>query len=136
MKKFIVEYTLPYEHRVQVGICAHDPDTAVADAEKLFDAGDIWDDTPDVPLLFDDYEEDGNAGVSLQFTVVAEVDNWPTADGSVQQIRRNNAALNAARLLVDAYQQGLGLRDKKGGHVDWDKLDLAYHEALKSIQGD
>lgn len=125
MKKFIVEYTLPYEHRVQVGICAHDPDTAVADAEKLFDAGDIWDDTPDVPLLFDDYEEKGEDAESLQFIVVAEVQEWPTVDSSVSYIRRREAAFTAARLLVEAYQECQG-----------SKIDLAYHEALKSIQGD
>lgn len=136
MKNFVVEYTLPYEHRVQVGIRAQDPETAVAEAERLFDEGSIWDDTPDVPLLFDDYEEDGDAGVPLQFSVVAEVTEWPIADGSVQQIRRKDAAFNAARLLVDVYQQGLGLRDKSGGHVDWEKLDLAYHQALKSIHGE
>lgn len=71
--KYIVQYTLPYEHRVMVGIEAASPDEAIAKANELFDQGAIWDDTSEVPLLFDDFEENGDAGVPLEFTVEDEV---------------------------------------------------------------
>ncbi len=131
MKHFVVEYNLPYEHSVRVGIRVDDdnPETAIAIANQLFDEGTIWDDTQDVPLLLDEYYECGDAGVPLQFTVVAEGDEWPSADGSVETIRRANSARNAARLLIHAYQRG----HENGGSVDWDDLDQAYKEALKSV---
>ena len=65
--KYVIEYTLPYEHRVQVGITADTRDEAVARAEALFDQGDIWQDSEMIPLLFDDYEEAGDS--PLVFTV-------------------------------------------------------------------
>jgi len=39
--KYVIQYTLPYEHRVQVGITAASRDDAIAQAEALFDQGDI-----------------------------------------------------------------------------------------------
>jgi hypothetical protein len=76
--KYVIQYTLPYEHRVMVGIEAESRDEAIARANELFDQGDIWDDTPEVPLLFDDFEEQGDAGVPLEFTVEDEVSgDWP-----------------------------------------------------------
>src|SRR5699024_5278034 len=69
MTKYVVKYTLSYLHRVEVGIEADDPDKAVEQAEQLFDDGDIWDDTPACPLLFDDFEEDPGAGIPLMFEI-------------------------------------------------------------------
>lgn len=58
--KYVVQYTLPYEHRVMVGIKAGNEDEAIAKAETLFDQGDIWQDTAEVPLLLDGYDETGD----------------------------------------------------------------------------
>jgi len=127
--KYVIQYALPYEHRVMVGIEAPSRDEAIARASELFDQGNIWDDTPEVPLLFDDFEEQGDTGVPLEFTVEDEVSgDWPEPNASVKAIRRRDAAFQAARLLVEAYRRG----DERGGSIDWDDLDQAYQAALNA----
>ena len=127
--KFIVQYTLPYEHRVMVGIEADTRDAAIAKASDMFDQGDIWQDSEEVPLLYDDFEEMGDAGIPLEFTVESEVaGDWPKPDASVAYIRRREAAFLAARLLTEAYRRGA----EQGGSIDWDDLDQAYRVALKA----
>jgi len=122
--KYVVQYTLPYVHRVMVGIVADNPHAAIKRAEALFDAGDLWQDTDEVPLLFDDYDEAGEG--PLQFTVEQELtvhDPWPDPDASIIASRRRAAAFEASRLLVEAC---------RCGSVDWDVLDQAYQAALQA----
>ena len=127
--KYILQYTLPYEHRVMVGIEAESRTEAIARANELFDQGDIWDDTKDVPLLYDDFEETSDAGIPLEFTVKDEIaGDWPEPDASVKEVRRRDAAFLAARLLIEAYQHG----EERGGSIDWDELDQAYQAALQA----
>ena len=127
--KYVIQYTLPYEHRVMVGIEAKSRTEAIARANELFDQGNIWDDTKEVPLLYDDFEETGDAGIPLEFTVEDEVSgDWPEPDASVKEIRRRDAAFLAARLLIEAYQHG----EERGGSIDWDELDQAYQAALQA----
>ena len=73
----MVEYTIPYEHRVMVGIKAKSSDAALGLAKERFADGSIWDDTATMPLLFDDYEETDAPGVPVEFKVVEEVKEWP-----------------------------------------------------------
>jgi hypothetical protein len=127
--KFVVQYTLPYEHCVQVGIEAASPEAAIQQAEALFEEGEIWQDTPEIPLIYDDYVEISNAGAPLVFTIESEaLNHWPEPDDSVRAIRRREAAFAAARLIVDAWRRG----EKRGGSIDWDDLTQAYEIALKA----
>ena len=57
MTRYIVQYVLDYQHRVQVGIHPASPEAAIEQAETAFDNATLWDDTGQMPLLFDDYEE-------------------------------------------------------------------------------
>jgi len=125
--KYVVQYTLPYAHRVMVGIDAGSSEEAIRKAESLFDAGDIWQDSAELPLLLDDFDEVGDS--PLHFTVEQELaieDPWPEPDASVITLRQRDAAFLASRLLVEAYCRG----EARGGSVDWEDLDQAYQAAL------
>ncbi len=127
--RYIIQYTLPYEHRVMVGIEAESREAAIAKAGELFDQGDIWQDSAEVPLLYDDFEEKGDAGVPLEFTVEDEVcGDWPEPDASVKAIRRRDVAFQVVRLLIEAYRRG----EERGGSIDWEDLDRAYQAALQA----
>lgn len=129
--KYIVGYSLPYFHHVQVGIEADTPDKAIECAQALFDDAAIWDDTLEYPLLLDNFDEDVEAGAPLVFeiqnTFSAEHD-FPVPDSSVKQLRSDANARAAARALVAVYQQG----EANGGSIDWSDLDAAYDLALAS----
>ncbi|WP_127476664.1 hypothetical protein [Sulfurivermis fontis] len=130
--KYVIQYELPYVHRVQVGIEAGSAEDAIAKAQRLFDDGSIWDDSPDVPLLFDDYEEEGDAGVPPGFSVeqtLSDAESWPEAEASVKAIRRRDAASRAAALLVEAYRRG----EEHGGSVAWEDIDQALEAALEAL---
>lgn len=131
MTKHIVSYTLPYTHRVQVGIEAATPQQAIDKASALFDTGDLWDDTAEYPLLFDDFEEDADAGVPLEFHVdqsLPDTATYPDPDASVRVLRANINARIAARLLAEAYQNA----EANDASVAWEDINEAYEYALDS----
>ena len=97
----------------------------------MFDQGDIWQDSAEVPLPYDDFEEKGDVGVPLAFTVEDEVcGDWPEPDASVKAIRRRDAAFQAVHLLIEAYRRG----EERGGSIDWEDLDQAYQAALQASE--
>ncbi len=129
--RYVVSYSLPYLHRVMVGIEASSEEAALTKAQAFFDEGSLWDDTRYLPLLYDDYEEDGDAGKGLQFSIeqtLAQDEAYPPPDASVLVMRRRNAAQKAAELLVAAYRRG-----EATGSVAWEDLDLAYQTALLAV---
>ena len=103
---FVVEYSLPYEHLVRVGIKAKSAEAAIAKAQAAFEQATIWDDTAAMPLLTDSYEENGYPGHALTFTATQiSVDGFPEADYSVQEIRRGDARKKLNDHLLDVLPQ-------------------------------
>ncbi|QPK61689.1 hypothetical protein IVG45_12440 [Methylomonas sp. LL1] len=123
---FVVSYEIDYVHRVSVGITADSPEAAQQIAEQAFNEASIWDDTAAMPLLSDEYHE--LEGESLVWECVA-VEEWPEPDHSVRQLKKDQAAMQVCRGLVEAYQQG----EAKGGSIDWDDLDQLIPLALQAL---
>ncbi|MEJ2610062.1 MAG: hypothetical protein P8179_08190 [Candidatus Thiodiazotropha sp.] len=125
--KYVVQYTLPYEHRVMVGVEADNLEEAKSKVESLFDHGDIWQDTTEVPLLQDEFEEASDR--PPRFTVELELvdaEPWPEPDASVAYICRRDVAFQASRLLLEAYRRS----EERDGRIDLDDLDQPYLAAL------
>lgn len=130
MCKFIVQYKLPWIHRVQVGIEASSPEAAIKKADKHFHDGTLWDQTPEMPLISDELDEDGDAGVPLTFVVIEQVEAFPKPDHSVDLLVAKEAAFSCMRKLIAAYDAG----QESGGSIDWSDLDEAYAVALKGAK--
>lgn len=79
-KKYLVEYTLAYDHTVRVGVTAFNALDAQRKAEFAFDDGTIWSNTSSMPLFFDDFIEQEDKFLVFKATEVSE---WPEADISV-----------------------------------------------------
>ena len=57
LQQFAVNYTIPCEHRVSVGVTATSADEAIARVREAIDAGTVRDDTAEMPLLEDRHVE-------------------------------------------------------------------------------
>ena len=97
LKNFAVSYSIDYSHRVIVGMKAENEQAAIKIASDAFDAGDIWENTPEMPLLFDDYEE--TEGETLVFTA-EEVAEFPKPDASVIAIQEQAFARLACQAVL------------------------------------
>jgi hypothetical protein len=123
---FVVSYEIDYVHRVSVGIEAESPEVAQQIAEQAFNEATIWDDTAAMPLLADDYQESSDE--RLVWESVA-VERWPAPDTSVQQLKKEQAAMQVCRGLVEAYQQG----EANGSSIKWEDLDPLIPLALQAL---
>ncbi|WNB74098.1 hypothetical protein [Methylomonas koyamae] len=123
---FVVSYEIDYVHRVSVGISADSPEAAQQIAEQAFNEATIWDDTAAMPLLSDEYLESGDE--SLVWECV-DVEQLPEPDHSVRQLKKEQAAMQVCRGLVEAYQQGKA----NGGSIDWENLDQLIPMALQAL---
>lgn len=127
-QKYVVEYSLAYDYTVRVGVTAASVEDAKAKAGAAFDAGTIWDDTPDMPLLYDEYDEQEDN--TLEFFATAAGETFPKVDGSVLRDRGRQKAIDAANLLIAAYEHG----EANGKPVDMGMLDTAYEAALVALR--
>lgn len=127
----IVEYRIDYTHRVQVGVPSESDQEALDTAQAAFDAGSIWDDTPEMPLLYDDYEEVEDE--TLTFRVVDKVEAWPETAVCVLNARRDAAAKEACRLLMLAEALRASQLSTDGNYQR--TLDQAYRMASQAFGG-
>lgn len=97
IKKFAVTYTIDYQHRVVVGVSAFNTESAIEIASKAFEEGVIWENNPNMPLLFDDYEE--VEAETLKFSAV-EIHDFPEPDSSVKQLKYDFALCCIQSLLA------------------------------------
>jgi hypothetical protein len=125
-QKFVVSYELDYINRVSVGIEAQDQAEAQLIAEQAFNEALIWDDTETLPLLSDDYFESGDERIVWE---CEPVEHYPEPDHSVQQLKKEQAAFQVCRGLIEAYQQG----EASGGSIDWEGLDQLLPLALEAL---
>ena len=95
--KFAVTYEIDYIHRVIVGVTAPDAEAAIKLASYAFDEGKIWDDTEEMPLLFDDFEE--VEGETLVYSA-QEVSWFPEPDASVVAIKQKEFTFMACQALL------------------------------------
>lgn len=123
---FFVSYEIDYVHRVSVGVVADDPEQAQQLAEQAFNDATIWDDAATMPLLSDEFHE--VEGKSLIWECV-EVQQWPSPDHSIRQLKRDHAAMQVCRGLVAAYKTG----EVRVGCIDWRDLDALLPLALSAI---
>jgi hypothetical protein len=105
MKNFIVEYELPFIHLVRVGIQAADEAAAIELARDAFSKGTFWDNSRDMPLLYDDFEEDDSSPLDEPVEFKAEACKvWPVPEACVKTIERNAAARRACEWLIHAHE--------------------------------
>lgn len=127
--RYLVSYEILHRHSVTVGITATDKEAALEKAYELFDAGTIWDDTEQMPLLHDDFEELDGQALTFEAKALEPGADWPKQHVSVQVLKKRESAAQLASGFIGFYRekiiQGAGL----AGESD---LKPLYHLALRA----
>lgn len=124
-KKFEVSYSLPYRHYVTIGVEANDAASAVEKVQAAFDDATLWDDLPHMPILDDEYVEDGDAGEALGFD--CEEVKALVVRPSMLYERCSRAAQLACAALIDAFAHRA-----RSDPVTWCDIEAAYALALQA----
>lgn len=123
--KHVVQYTLAYDHVVCVGIEAESPEEAIEKAQALFSEGTLWNDTPEVRLLTDDYVEQEHNVLNWE-VLESGKDSYPPVDSSVTDLKERAALTKVARSFIEAYEAG----QRNGGSCDQGRLDAIFRDAV------
>ncbi len=130
MGKFVVSYSLGYEHLVSVGIEANDAESAREKARDALDKGTLWDD-PGIRLLQDEFEErDDNV---LDFKVEPVVD-FPAPDASAKALREQEEAMALVRQIASLPLWGEKEEEDSEPYKPTDGLQDS-HDALMGLIG-
>ncbi|MCK9608856.1 MAG: hypothetical protein M0R33_20645 [Methylomonas sp.] len=79
-----------------------------------------------MPLLSDEYHEAEGESLVWESVAVAQL---PEPDYSVRQLKKEQAAMQVCRGLIEAYQQG----EAASGSIDWEDLDQLIPQALQAL---
>ncbi len=130
--KYIVKYSVPHHHEVQVGTTANSKQEAIEKVSAAFYDLTLWDNTRGMPLIDNDFYEDSDSGEVFEFEVIGTLDGevgWPAPSGAVEEQMKDRLGREAAQALVDAYAKGA----QDGGSIEWSDLDQAHELALRAL---
>ncbi len=106
---------------------------AIAQAGEAFDTATIWDDNPDMPLLYDDFEEIDGRGMAFNVIgSVPEMKDLPEPDPSALQQHKDEAARTACSMLITAFQKAKQSGKKSVSLTD---LEAACEAAIEAESG-
>lgn len=93
----------------------------------------MWDgETVPKPETYHDTESAYNNGHDVASYEAAKLAREAIADASVPSVVQESAAMQACRLLVEAYRRG----EQSGGSIEWEDLDEAHEAALGALRGE
>ena len=98
---FVATIDIDYVQRIAVGVEAARREHALQLVRRAFDAGTLWNDTPNMPVLMHAFEP-MHPDTPLQNVSLVEVDELPPADPSVTTMKcvgASHALLRFARLV-------------------------------------